>query len=257
MRRGIALLVLAQLASGCQGGPVAEPDVPVAAASQPDEVTPAATSEPADAPSDESTAPATIADSFTDDFSGWDVVGPGQGVAGEIMGYKTSNYFMRIEPPNRGFASYAPKVIEAEPLAGDVAVEVDVRLDGPRGSAGVLCRGAADGSSGYLAAIAADATYGILRIGGNAPRPLTDVGATDPSLREVEDWNTLRLECTGSQGDTTLRLYLNDQLVAEVIDPEPLADGSEVGLFVLPRRRGDTFEALFDDFLAEPHAAST
>ena len=66
----------------------------------------------------------------------------------------------------------------------------------------------------------------------------------------------MRLECTGTEGDTTLRLYLNEQLVTEINDPEPLGDGGEVGLFVLPQRRGDMFEAVFDDFLAEPHAAS-
>lgn len=199
--------------------------------------------------------PTIVEDFFSDAFSGWDVVEPGRGIAAEVMGYRDDSYFMRAEPPNLGFASFAP--IEGDPPEGDIAVQADVRFTSGRGSAGLVCRGGTDRTAGYLASIDTRGAYALLRLGGTAPRPLTEPGAEDAALGDTAEWNRVRLECIGVEDDTTLRLYLNDQLVAEIVDPDPLAVTGEVGLFIAPAGRGRSVEATFDNFLAERQAAST
>ena len=195
-----------------------------------------------------------VNDNFGDQFSGWDVVARGQTRTGEIMGYRDAAYTMRSRPPATGFASVAP--VDREPPEGDVAVEVDVRLAAGRGTAGLFCRASPDGSSSYLAGVGTDGGYAILRIGGDAPRPLTEPNVTDPALRDPRQVNRLRLECIGTEGDTTLRLYANDKLITEVADPEPLPAAGDVGLFVLAATPRATLDAVFDNFLARREAAS-
>lgn len=210
--------------------------------------------ETAEDPTDSTDEATYVNDRFGDPFGGWDVVEPGQAKTGEIMGYRRGAYAMRIRPPNAGFAAVAP--IDGDPPEGDVAVEVDVRLAAGRGNAGMFCRGAPDGSASYLAGVGTAGGYGIIRIGGDAPRPLTEPNVTDPALREPGKVNRLRLECLGTEGDTTLRLYANNKLIAEVVDPEPLPAEGEVGLFVLAGGRRASFDAVFDNFVARPEAAS-
>lgn len=195
-----------------------------------------------------------VDESFNDEFSGWEVVEPGQGIAGEVMGYVSGEYVMKARPPNRGFATPAP--VPGEPSAGDVIVETRLKFDRGRGLAGVFCRGSEDHAEAYLAALDTKGRYTILRLGGNAPRPLTEPGATDPAFKKATDWNTVTLECLGTEDDTTIRLSINDRLVAEVVDPDPLDSAGELGLFVTPARKGDRLDARFDDFVAKPAVAS-
>lgn len=248
----VGVVVAAVVLAGCST-PVARTEDEQSASPAPAEQTSStpAVAEPTPTPTDD---PTFVEDSFSDTFSGWDVVEPGRGVAAEIMGYRDETYFMRAEPPNLGFVSFAP--IQGDPPEGDVAVQADVRITAGRGSAGVVCRGAIDRTAGYLASIDSRGGYSVLRVGGTAPRPLTEPGAKDAALRDVSEWNTMRLECIGVEDDTTLRLYLNDQLVAEIVDPDPLAVTGEVGLFITPAGRGRSVEATFDNFLAERQAAS-
>ncbi len=211
--------------------------------------------EPTEEPSDALAEVTFLEDPFDDPFSGWNVMPATLARGGQVTDYRRGAYAMQVRPPSFGFVSPAP--IDGDPPEGDVAVEAAVRIPSGRGNAGVFCRGAPDLATAYLAGVGTRGGYGILRIGGNAPRPLTEPGTTDPALRDVARWNTVRLECLGTEDDTTLRLYANDRLIAEVVDPEPLPDAGEVGLFVMRAGAGRTIDALFDDFLAERQSPST
>lgn len=250
-RPAAAVVVAVVVLAGC--GRLDMPEGEQGTAAAPTPTNQPARPTPEESPSHDSTF---IEDPFSDAFSGWDVVEPGQGIAGEIMGYRDETYFMevRARAPNFGFPSFAP--IEGEPPEGDIAVQVDVRIPRGRGAAGVICRGSTDQATGYTASINTRGGYAMVRRGGTAPRPLTDPGASDPSLRDVTGWNTLRLECIGSEDDTTLRLYINDQLVTEILDPDPLPAAGDVGLFVTTIYRSRRVDAQFDNFFAERQRAS-
>ena len=248
-----AMVAAMVLLSGCARLGIPTDEEPAATAPPPVAEESSAPATP-EAPASPSENPTFVDDAFDDAFSGWDVVEPGQGIAGEIMGYRDETYVMEVQPPNTGFPSFAP--IEGEAPEGDIAVQADVRIPRGRGAAGVICRGAADQATGYLASINTRGQYALVRLGGTAPRPLTDPGASDPALGDASEWHTMRLECLGTQDDTTLRLYINDQLVTEILDPDPLAFTGEVGLFVTPIYRSRRVQAQFDNFLAERQAAS-
>lgn len=253
--RAAATVLAMVLLTGCARLGVPEEDGPAAAPTPvEEESSAAATPVPTDSPTEN---PTFVADSFSDQFSGWDVVEPGKSTAGEIMGYRDEGYFMAVRPPTPGFLSAAP--IAGDAPHGDVAVQAEVQLARGRGHAGVFCRGAADlspPSHAYLGGIDTDGSYGILRVGGSASRLLTEPGVTDPALRRTDRRNTVRLECIGIEDDTTLRLYINDTLVTEIVDPAPLAPSGEVGLFAIATLRRGSFDAAFDNFVAERQAAS-
>jgi hypothetical protein len=216
-----------------------------------------APSDPAPATEAESEDPTFIEDSFLDEFSGWDVVRAGKGRKGEVLDYVDGSYHVGLTGPATGTASAAP--YQGSAPDGDIAVQAVVRIDAGRGVAGVFCRGSADGREGYVAGIGPKGSYSIIRAGGNAPRPLTSPHARDAVVGPPGSDNTVRLECLGSgdSPDATLRLYVNDQLVAEVIDPDPLDDDARaVGVFALRHSPRAPLEAIFDDFVARRHATT-
>ncbi len=141
--------------------------------------------------------------------------------------------------------------VELTRLEGDVHVGVNARyMSDARGYFGLVCRA---GDLGYIARIAPNGEWEILKgdVKGSEVRAVSlkrgrkfFQGAA--AIHPREFLYRLRLECLGA-GPTSVRLYVNDGLIGQVIDPEGLPRGG-AGLYVDAQQEPGV-EVVFDDFV--------
>lgn len=160
-------------------------------------------------------------DDFTDRQSGWPERTSWEGQ----VGYAEGAYRMKIAAPGANLSAALPQTYV---FPSDLEIQVDARLlGGPLDNRyGVICR-YQNALSYYWFAISSDGYYGIGKMK-DGQASLINTSQMPPSelIKKGQDVNHFRVECVQDR----LRLYLNDNLLAEQQDAE--FTGGAVGFFV-------------------------
>ncbi len=176
-----------------------------------------------------------FSDDFSDENSGWDRTS----YDGGVLGYTESGYRISITLPNNLFWANPGQNFE------DVIVEVDAQLTagGEDNAFGVICR-YQDAENFYALMVGSDGDYAIRkRVAGSDSLEIIsgdELGSSEAVLAGNEV-NHVKAECLGDE----LKLYVNDELLAEVTDADISAGdvGLIAGTFESPEA-----EVLFTDF---------
>lgn len=165
-----------------------------------------------------------FSDDFTDENSGWDRTS----YDGGVLGYTETGYRIAISQPNMLFWANPGQNFE------DMIVEVEAQLSagGEDNFFGVICR-YQDAENFYALMVGSDGDYAIRkRLDGGALEIISgDELGNSTAILAGNEVNQIKAECMGDQ----LRLYANDELLAEVTDDDIAA--GDVGLIA------GTFEA--------------
>jgi hypothetical protein len=167
-----------------------------------------ATTNPTSQPSISSLLHATalLQDDFSDPASGWEI----GDYSGGSVGYGNGDYVITSTVDDSFMWGIANQDFT------DISLDVDTnQVVGPTNNNngyGVICRLQSSGD-GYALRISGDGWAGIHLIQNGATSPLVDWAET-PAVNQGNTTNHLRAVCSGS----TLQLYVNDTLVAEVQD---------------------------------------
>jgi hypothetical protein len=217
------------------------PSQPVVNPPQPPEDSgPAASPQP---PTPEPTiAQVLFRDDFSNPNSGWDVVN----VDHKSTDYQDGGFRLWINDEMLDIWS-----VPHQYFPGDVRVEVDAtKIGGPDANDfGVICRYTEDDANYiynfYFFIISSDGRATIAIMTNSQQRYLTASGDMEPAaaVRTGNATNHIRADCIGS----TLTLYVNGQMVAQVIDPTH-PSGGDVGLIAGTWDEAGV-EILFDNFV--------
>ncbi|MDF2711732.1 MAG: protein kinase [Nonomuraea muscovyensis] len=173
---------------------------------------------------------------FTD---GWEV---GTSRAGTARAEGTA-YVLTVEPGWRLWKS-APR---REP-GGAVVVSAEVRPERGAGEYGVWCHGASGGGRYEFVLSSANEAAIVTRAAGRRPVVL---GGPAPAPARIADPGRVVAECRRDAGGATLRMWLNEALIAEATDTDdPLGPG-EAGVHAAPAGR-QGLRVRFESFDLKP-----
>ena len=225
---GGALLLVGLVLAGCGGDDDAEDDEDAASAVTEEEV--------------------VLEDDFADSASGFTV---SQNDTGSL-GYADGAYL--IDALGAGTFKVSDTDLDGEAFLGgvsslgDVRLEVDVAKAADEGPAmmGLVCRLVTNVPGYYAALFDADGYWQIRRFSGTVA--VLAESTPETMVRDVGDegGDRLRLDCVDGPQGATVSMHLNGDLIAEAIDPSPLAAGS-AGMAAGPRGASIRGAARFDD----------
>lgn len=194
---------------------------------------------------------------FEDDFEKegeWDLVFPTDPPGRPLSRYVNGRFELGIDGAGARWNDTTEFKDKALHEIGDAIVEIDAEeIEGDTARWGVMCR-LEKGGGWYLSVIGADGFAGVFRA--TAPdRPLNFLSVI-PESAEVRDavaagQHKIRLDCAGDP-IARLSLYVNDELITEALDDDPLGPGA-VGLWV--ESQGAATSVQFDNFLVSEGAA--